>query len=66
MSEYNDFFDFGAPAFGFDAVDSECPDQSAVWTAPFQHSIGVMEGDTAAQLQLDVDSAPSSSAEPLG
>lgn len=72
MSEYNNLFDFNAPQLGFDAVDSEYPalppdlDQSAAWTAPLQSSVGMMEGDTAALLQLDVDSAPSMGVETIG
>lgn len=72
MSEYNDFLDFDAPAFSFDAVDSEYPappsvsGQSAAWTAPLQPLAGLMGGNTTADLQLDADSAPSVVAEPLG
>lgn len=60
MSEYNDFFDLNGPQFAFQAVDSGYPalppdlDQS---TPPLQ---------PPAQLQLDVDSAPSVGVEPLG
>lgn len=72
MSEYNDLFDLAAPQLSLDAVDSEYPalppdlDQSTAWTAPLQPSVGLMGGDTAAQLQLDVDSAPSPGVEPIG
>lgn len=72
MSEYNDLYDFSAPQLGFDAVDSEYPalppdlDQSAAWTAPLQPSVALIGGGTAAQLQLDVDSAPSLGVGPVG
>lgn len=72
MSEYNDLFDFDAPAFAFDAVDSEYPappsgpGQSAAWTATLQPLVGLMGGNTTAELQLDTDPAPSVVAEPLG
>ncbi|POS79108.1 hypothetical protein DHEL01_v202501 [Diaporthe helianthi] len=72
MSEYNDFFDFNAPQFGFDTANFEYPAlpadtaQSMAWTAPLQPSNGMMGGDTAAQLQLDVNSASKAVAGSLG
>jgi len=72
MSDYNHLFDFGAYGPGLDAVDSVYPAlpsdlaQSGASTAPLPLSVGLIGGDTAAQLQAGVDSASLVSAERLG
>lgn len=71
MSEYNDLFDLDDPLLSLDAVDSEYPalppdlDQSTACTAPLQFSADLIGGGTAAQQQLDLDSASPVVVEPL-
>lgn len=73
MSEYNNFFNFGAYESSSVPVDSEYPSlspgmaQSEPRAAPPQLSVGLADGDTtAAQLQTDMDFAPSAVAESIG